>query len=108
MLDSTQEVIMYLDKEKEPWALSTGTSCIKLTGDFEVKQYEEVEIVYYLHYNGIVDDDKRYYDDIKLTGVIKREVKPKVKHRKQIFNIDAFTSSRPIPHNARFFAEWEG
>lgn len=40
MLDATNEIILLLDKE--PWALSTGTSCIKLTGKLLPKPKKKV------------------------------------------------------------------
>lgn len=74
ILDATNEIILLLDKEKEPWTLSTGTSCIKLT------------------------------------GTIKREVKPKVKHREKVgFATPTCYIVDSIPKNINcdLFAEWE-
>lgn len=79
-----------------------------------IAQYEEVKIVRWLvpetntlFYNGEPREcDKEKF--VKLTGTIKREVKPKVKRREQIGFTGpvTFNATTKIPHDANFFAEW--
>lgn len=73
--------------------------------------YEEVEVVRYLNTitQRVVSSvseflDRSNSDWVKLTGTIKREAKPKVKHREEI--IKSF-SEFEYPFNTKFFAEWE-
>lgn len=72
-----------------------------------VIKYEEVEVVKYMVKGEMGDffyDCKPEYPCIKLTGTIKKEIKQKVKHRKEIVVIPV---NQDIPLSARFYAEWE-
>ena len=74
----------------------------------EVKQYEEVEVVRWLSYDGNLFLKQITDEDIKLTGKIKREIKPKIKRRKEFLNAAELKHcSWNIPENAIIAVEWE-
>jgi hypothetical protein len=76
----------------------------------EVKQNEEVEVVGYYHVaSGDVSRSPwgKGEEQIKLTGTMKREIKPKVKHRVLIGCLGQSNSFKGAPLNADLFAEWE-
>ena len=76
----------------------------------EVKQYEEVEVVAYydpeleIFYKEDVRPQRPCI--IELKGTIKREIKPKVKHREEV-HCRHYTSYADVPFRAKFYAEWE-
>jgi hypothetical protein len=79
-------------------------------------RFEEVEIVKYVEMNECEEGKSsktpftplKNMQLVKLTGTMKREIKPKVKHRVLIDN-ELFISETKLPfaNNAKYFAEWE-
>lgn len=76
-------------------------------------QFKEVEVVVYIHKTTgkltqnlpFGEHDSFEENWIKLTGRIKSEVKPKIKHREEI---ELYGSPIPnaLPKDCKFFAEW--
>lgn len=93
-----------------------NNATLMLSEDWELvnpkPQFEEVEIVkWYCNICGKIclsDDIHCGKPIVKLTGIFKNEIKPKVKHRIKLTHAKHFIAlGSAVPLQADIFAEWE-